>query len=124
MMAAMQVPLASTEPDLHLPPQTLAEIGQKFANAPRPWIALGLGASHPDKDWPDEHWADFLAGLRQRVQGTVFLVGGGMNSARADRFIGQSRLAHPPSVLAISVCRKRRPCCAWPICSWVRVRRR
>ena len=51
---------------------------------------LGLGASHPDKDWPDQHWAEFLAGLRRRVQGTVFLVGGGMNSARADRFIGQS----------------------------------
>ena len=90
LMAAMQVPLASTEPDLHLPPETLAEIGQKFAGAPRPWIALGLGASHPDKDWPDTHWANFLAGLRQRVQGTVFLIGGGMNSARAERFIGQS----------------------------------
>jgi heptosyltransferase-2 len=72
-----------------LPPQTLAEIGQRFANAPRPWIALGLGASHPGKDWPDTHWAEFLIGLRQRVQGTVFLVGGRMNSARANRFIGQ-----------------------------------
>jgi heptosyltransferase-2 len=90
LMAAMRVPLASTEPDLRLPPQTLAEIGQKFAGAPRPWIALGLGASHPDKDWPDAHWADFLAGLRSRVQGSVFLVGGGMNSARADSFVGQS----------------------------------
>jgi len=90
LMTAMQVPLASSEPDLHLPPQTLAEINQKFASAPRPWIALGLGASHPDKDWPDTHWADFLAGLRQRVQGAVFLVGGAMNSARAERFIGQS----------------------------------
>ena len=99
LMAAMRVPLASTEPDLRLPPQTLAEIGQKFAGAPRPWIALGLGASHPDKDWPDAHWADFLVGLRARVQGSVFFVGGGMNNARADRFIAQSTGA-----IAVNAC--------------------
>jgi heptosyltransferase-2 len=90
LMAAMKVPLASTEPNLHLPPQTLADIAAKFADTPRPWIALGLGASHPDKDWPDPHWAEFLAGLRQRVQGTVFVVGGAMNSGRAEGFIAQS----------------------------------
>ena len=89
-MAAMKIPLASTEPDLRLPPQTLAAIGEKYAGAPRPWIALGLGASHPDKDWPDTHWAEFVALLRQRLQGTMFLVGGSMNSARAESFIARS----------------------------------
>jgi heptosyltransferase-2 len=90
LMAAMHVPLASTEPNLRLPAQTLAETAAKFAGLPRPWIALGLGASHPDKDWPDRHWAEFLAGLRQRAPGTIFLVGGSMNSARAERCIAQS----------------------------------
>ncbi len=90
LMTAMNVPLASTEPDLRLPPQTIAAIGEKFAGLPRPWIALGLGASHPDKDWPDAHWAEFLAGLRVRAVGTVFLVGGAMNSARAEGFITRS----------------------------------
>jgi heptosyltransferase-2 len=90
LMAAMKIPLASTEPDLRLPPQTLAAIGERYASVPRPWIALGLGASHPDKDWPDTHWAEFVALLRQRLQGTVFLVGGGMNSARAESFMAQS----------------------------------
>jgi heptosyltransferase II len=90
LMATMKVPFASTEPDLPLPPQTLAAIGEKFSQSPRPWIALGLGASHPDKDWPDGHWAEFVEILRRRIQGTVFLVGGGMNSARAQRFIAQS----------------------------------
>ncbi len=98
LMAAMKVPLASTEPDLRLPNATLTAIGEKFAAAPRPWIALGLGASHPDKDWPDTHWAEFLAGLRQRVQGTVFLVGGSMNSVRGENFIAQS--AGAPAVNA------------------------
>lgn len=90
LMAAMNVPLASTEPDLRLAPQTLAAITQKFAGATRPWIALGLGASHPDKDWPDTHWAEFLAGLRQRAPGTVFLVGGRANSARAESVMARS----------------------------------
>jgi heptosyltransferase II len=90
LMAAMKVPFVSTEPDLHLPRQTLAALAAKFGQSPRPWIALGLGASHPDKDWPDTHWAEFLAGLRQRITGTVFMIGGSMNSARAQSFIAQS----------------------------------
>jgi heptosyltransferase-2 len=90
LMAAMNVPFASTEPNLHLPAQTVAAIAEKFKGAPRPWIALGIGASHPDKDWPDTHWAEFLAGLRRRIAGTVFLVGGSINRARAEKFIALS----------------------------------
>jgi ADP-heptose:LPS heptosyltransferase len=48
---------------------------------------LGIGASHADKDWPDAHWAKFLSALRERATGTVFLIGGSANSARAERFI-------------------------------------
>jgi heptosyltransferase II len=102
LMAATKVPFASTEPDLRLPTSTLTAIGEKFAAAPRPWIALGLGASHPDKDWPDSRWAEFLAGLRQRIQGTVFMVGGAMNSARCQNFIAQS--AGTPVINACDLC--------------------
>ena len=48
---------------------------------------LGIGASHPDKDWPDEHWAEFVACLRRRTAGTVFLIGGDANFTRAQNFI-------------------------------------
>jgi heptosyltransferase-2 len=90
LMAAMAVPLPSTEPDLQLPAATLAAVAEKFAAAPRPWIVLGIGASHPDKDWPDAHWADFTAALRRHAGGTVFLIGGNANAARAARFIAES----------------------------------
>ena len=60
-------------------------IGEKFAQFARPWIAVGIGASHPDKDWPDATWCEFLRGLR--TPGTVFLVGGPANDARAEKFI-------------------------------------
>ncbi|HYA07924.1 MAG TPA: glycosyltransferase family 9 protein [Xanthobacteraceae bacterium] len=99
LMAAMNVPLASTEPDLRLPAATLTAVGDKFKTCARPWIALGLGASHPDKDWPDSHWAQFVALLRGRAAGTVFLVGGGMNQARAGNFI-----AHSAGAAAVNAC--------------------
>lgn len=85
LMAAMKVPLVSTEPDLQLPTPVLSLIGERFAQFARPWIAVGIGASHPDKDWPDATWCEFLRGLR--TPGTVFLVGGPANDARAEKFI-------------------------------------
>ena len=90
LMAAMKVPLASTEPDLQLSEKALAAVSDKFKSFARPWIVLGIGASHPDKDWPDQHWTQFVSLLRSRITGTVFLVGGPANSARAESFIAGS----------------------------------
>jgi heptosyltransferase-2 len=90
LMAAMNVTLPSTEPDLPAATETLAVIGGKYAACPRPWIVLGIGASHTDKDWPDEHWLEFLARLRRETTGTVFLIGGKMNNARTEDFIARS----------------------------------
>ncbi len=89
-MAAMNVPLPSTEPALQIAPATLVAISTKFVAQPRPWIVLGIGASHPDKDWPDAHWAAFTSALRERTAGTVFLIGGNANKARAEKFVAGS----------------------------------
>jgi ADP-heptose:LPS heptosyltransferase len=59
---------------------------------------LGIGASHPDKDWPDDHWMQFLRQLRGRSAGTVFLIGGDKNLARAQNFIDKT--AGAPAVNA------------------------
>jgi lipopolysaccharide heptosyltransferase II len=98
LMAAMNVPLRSTEPDLHLAAATLAAVGDKFKACARPWMVLGIGASHPDKDWPDAHWAEFLSLLRRRAAGTVFLIGGSASSPRVRSFIADS--AGAPAVNA------------------------
>jgi heptosyltransferase II len=82
LLAAMNVPLRTTEPELNLPPATLAAVAARYPAAARPWVALGLGASHPTKDWPDAHWRAFIDSLRRRTSGTVFLVGGPANAAR------------------------------------------
>jgi len=89
LMAVMNVPLASTEPDLHVSASVLRSVGQKFTQLVRPWIAIGIGASHPEKDWSDATWCEFLSTLR--TAGTVFLVGGPANDARAEKFLLASR---------------------------------
>lgn len=90
LLATMKLPLPSTEPALRLDDATAQAIAEKFAQAPRPWIVLGIGASHPDKDWPDENWSGFVAALRGRTTGTVFLIGGEANYARAENLIAAS----------------------------------
>jgi len=87
LMLAMKVPLSSTEPALPLPREMLAAVGERFKPHARPWIVLGLGASHPDKDWSDAQWGEFLAGLR--TPGTVFLIGGSANMARARNLLAR-----------------------------------
>ena len=47
LMAAMKVPLSSTEPNLQVPIALLSAVGERFAQFARPWIAIGIGASHP-----------------------------------------------------------------------------
>ena len=98
LLADMKVPLASSEPNLLIPQQTLAAVAEKFRACARPWLTLGLGASHPDKDWPDAYWEEFLALARRYAAGTIFLVGGAMNSARAQKFIAAT--AGAPAVNA------------------------
>jgi heptosyltransferase II len=100
LMAAMAVPLPTTEPNLPVPAATLTAIGAKYMLQPRPWIVLGIGSSHPDKDWPNGHWADFLSALRNRTPGTIFLIGGAQHAARAQELIARC----PGAAAVIDAC--------------------
>jgi heptosyltransferase-2 len=90
LMAAMNVPLPTTEPDLPVPAATLNAIGERYKSHLRPWVVLAMGGSHPDKDWSDLRWLEFLAGLRRRGAGTIFLIGGPQNAERAESLIEHS----------------------------------
>jgi heptosyltransferase-2 len=90
LMADMHVSCPSTEPNLKLPAGILAVIRQRFGAEKRPRIVVGLGASHPDKDWPDTHWLEFVGALRRHTQGSVFLIGGPVQGLRANRLIEQT----------------------------------
>ena len=99
LMEAMNVPLPTTEPALPVPAATLAKIAAKYQSRLRPWIVLGIGGSHQDKDWSDIRWLEFLTKLRHRFDGTVFLIGGAQNHVRADDLIG-----HTSGTAAVNAC--------------------
>jgi lipopolysaccharide heptosyltransferase II len=90
LLAQMRVPLPTLEPQLQLPHDLLASVGARFFERKRPWIVVGLGASHSDKDWPQGYWAEFIGGLRRHGSGTVFLLGGPDYGPRADDLIAGS----------------------------------
>jgi heptosyltransferase-2 len=103
LMAAMNVPLASTEPDLKLPGAVLEAIAARYGALPRPWIVLALGASLPQKDWADDNWSMLLDGLHRRHPGTAFLVGGPDQSARGAALIARSGWPSLVNACALSI---------------------
>ena len=134
LMAAMKVPLPSTEPDLQVPTTILSSVGEKFAQRARPWIAVGIGASHPDKDWPDSTWGKFIAGLprhgllarRAGKQSPGAKIYGGyaftrrcecLRSAvdRSGRAAARSRSVRRPEFRAAQSSRRRRDPSLWAV---------
>jgi heptosyltransferase-2 len=90
LMAAMHLD-CDTEPNLRLPPEIVAAIWQRFNGYPRPWAVLALGGSHPAKDWPMPHWLEFATRLRRTFAGTMFVIGGPQQHARAVDLIDASQ---------------------------------
>ena len=93
LMAGMNVPLPSTEPALKVPSETITAIGERFNVCLRPWIVLGIGALHAEREWPHEFWVEFLTELRPHSSGTFFFIGGGDYTARAQSVIARSKLS-------------------------------
>jgi heptosyltransferase-2 len=99
LMAEMNVPLPSTEPALKVPSEIVTAVGERFICCPRPWIVLGIGALHAEREWPHEYWVGFLGELRSHCSGTFFFIGGADYTARAQSLIVQSKLCE-----AINAC--------------------
>jgi heptosyltransferase II len=83
LMAQMNLPVATSEPNLQLPAAPIEAVRGKFAPHARPWVVLGLGGSHPLKQWPAATWVEFVGVLRRRFAGTVFLIGGQTQTPQA-----------------------------------------
>jgi len=103
LMHDMNVPLATVEPQLTLPGARVDELAARYAAHSRPWTVLGLGGSHPAKDWPDAHWLAFLRLLRHHTRGTIFLIGGAQNSDRATALIADSEGAATINLCALGI---------------------
>ncbi len=99
LMAEMNVPLPSTEPVLKVPSEIVTAIGERFNTCPRPWLVLGIGALHEEREWPHEYWVELLAELGPHSAGTFFFIGGDDYTARAQSVIARSKLSE-----AINAC--------------------
>jgi lipopolysaccharide heptosyltransferase II len=101
LMQQMRIPVVTTEPNLQLPAPPIEAIRGKFAAQARPWVVLGLGGSHPLKQWPAATWVEFVGQLRKRFAGTVFLIGGSAQTPQALELI--IRTAGAPMVDATAL---------------------
>jgi len=90
LMAQMKLAVTDAEPNLQLPLAPIEAVRNRYAAQPRPWIVLGLGGSHPLKQWPAATWVEFLAALRKRFAGTVFLIGGAAQASQAADLIAST----------------------------------
>jgi heptosyltransferase II len=86
LMATMGIE-CSTEPNLRLPTKVVDAIGERYHQHPPPRVVVALGGSHPAKDWPAQHWMQFISGLRARMSGTLFVIGGPDHAAQAQHLI-------------------------------------
>jgi heptosyltransferase II len=89
LMDSMNIRLATTEPNLRLPPARLQRVSERFSSYERPWRILAFGAT-PPKDWPETSWLTFIALLRARISGTIFLIGGPNYQSRARRALAET----------------------------------
>src|SRR5262249_48607427 len=83
LMVQMNLTVGESEPSRTFPPQPIEAVRRTFATHPRPWVVLGLGGSHPLKQWPLASWVEFVAGLCQGFAGTIFLIGGATQATQA-----------------------------------------
>lgn len=91
LMTSEGLTVKSTEPQLVVPAALLADVKIRYGTLPRPWLVVALGASHPSRDWPDEHWHTFLSKVGPFAP-TIFIIGGPKWISRADQLIAKSRI--------------------------------
>jgi heptosyltransferase II len=103
LMAQMNVKVAESEPKLRLPPEPIEAVRGKFGAHARPWIVLGLGGSHPLKQWPLASWAEFVAGLCQDFTGTIFLIGGAAQAPQAAELMARTAGAPVVDATGLSI---------------------
>lgn len=66
---------ADEVPRLHINAEKIAAMRAEMAHAPRPWVALGIGSSMPEKNWGAAQFGALTRAWLGRFGGTLFPVG-------------------------------------------------
>ncbi|MCR9073522.1 MAG: glycosyltransferase family 9 protein [Alphaproteobacteria bacterium] len=78
-------------PRLTPPKAAVAEIRRLYGDQPRPWLALGIGASEAFKRWPEGNFSALARAFTDRTGGTVILMGGDAEKESAERILQNAR---------------------------------
>lgn len=78
-------------PRLTPTPAAKTEIDRLYGELPRPWLALGIGASEAFKRWPEENFAALARAFTDRTGGSVILIGGEAEKEVAERILQNAR---------------------------------
>ncbi|MGH8532566.1 MAG: glycosyltransferase family 9 protein [Gammaproteobacteria bacterium] len=94
------IPRLETEPGLIVSGPAKENVARRFGHLPRPWIALGIGSSEPERQWGKENFAELGANILRDHGGTLYLIGGEPERGLADWIYDRiSGRAHPPQVV-------------------------
>ncbi|MCE9633392.1 MAG: glycosyltransferase family 9 protein [Methylophilales bacterium] len=63
-------------PKIAVPNESVMQIEDRFKDYPKPWIALGIGATDSRRQWGNENFASLGNDMLGQCGGTIFLVGG------------------------------------------------
>lgn len=78
-------------PRMEPPASAKAEIRRLYGDQPRPWLALGIGASEAFKRWPEGSFSALARAFTDRTGGTVILMGGEAEKESAERILQNAR---------------------------------
>jgi heptosyltransferase-2 len=65
-------------------------VNENFLAHPKPWIALGIGCSEPDRQWGKNNFARLCQEIAPVYHGTIFIVGGAAERTDAAWIVAQA----------------------------------
>lgn len=91
--AAFGIP--ASEPRLAIDASAREAVAQRFADRPHPWMALGVGASEPFKQWEANRFGALANALIERGWRSIFLIGAKAEAASADAILRNTKKDGP-----------------------------
>ncbi len=87
-------------PKIVVPSEFITQIENRFKDYPKPWIALGVGATDSRRQWGSENFASFANNMIGQWGGTIFLLGGASEELMVSQV--KSSIASPSVVNIVS----------------------
>jgi heptosyltransferase-2 len=78
-----------------------SEIEERFKDYSRPWVAFGIGATDPNRQWGWDNFTKLANSMLSQLGGTIFLVGGATEEEMATQVKRSITPEHSSSIVSI-----------------------